>query len=305
MTQSEKTPILVIDDKPDEIRDQVALGLSDRVRVLVVHPRDVELSQLEDSDLVLVDYKLEDWSERDLQSVSLKPATGLALAVLLREQVDRSQKNRLTAFALHTGHLDDIQGRLPPATAEHVLARLSNLEWVFSKKGCRRYRQMTLLADAVRQLPKDWPSESTDSVSEVRRLLGMEGGIESLERCWQDVLECRVPVHDLTEGGHGIIFVRWLLHEILPYPSFLWSEHWVAARLGITVEALRQVVGGDSLLARDLKSMSYTGILAGFLGDRWWRGSLENYVWKLANHSNAEDGRHARDRSDWPIHIPR
>lgn len=289
MTQNRKTPILVIDDEPDEVRNHVALGLDDQVKALVVHPREVEKSDLKNSDLVLVDYKLEEWSERDAQSVSLKPATGLALAVVLREQVDRSQKDRLTAFALHTGHLGEIQGRLPSSTAQHVLARMSNLEWVFSKTDCRRFQQMTLLANAVQQLPKNWPPKSQESVSEVRRLLGMDESFGSIDRCWQDILECRVPINDLTEGGHGILFVRWLLHEILPYPSFLWSEYWVAARLGITAESLREVVGGDSLLARDLKSMSYTGILAGFLGDRWWRGILEDYVWELANQCKAED----------------
>ena len=289
MTHNEKTSILVIDDRPDEVRSQVALGLGDQVKALVVHPRKVEESDLENSDLVLVDYKLEEWSERDAQSVSLKPATGLALAVVLREQVDRSRKDRLTAFALHTAHLGEIQGRLPPSTAQHVLARMNNLEWVFSKTECRRFQQMTLLANAVQQLPKNWPPKSQESVSEVWRLLGMDGSFRSFDRCWQDVLECRVPINDLTEGGHGIQFIRWLLHEILPYPSFLWSEYWVAARLGITVESLREVLRGNSPLAENLQALCYSGILEGFLGERWWRGLLENYVWELASQSNEEE----------------
>ncbi len=28
--------------------------------------------------------------------------------------------------------------------------------------------------------------------------------------------------------------------------------------------------------------MQYSGLLAGFLGERWWRGALEDYVWDLA-----------------------
>ena len=289
MTHSEKTSILVIDDKPDEVRSQVELGLGDEVKALVLHPREVEKSDLENSDLVLVDYKLEEWSERDAQSVSLKPATGLALAVVLREQVDRSRKDRLTAFALHTAHLGEIQGRLPSSAAQHVLARMNNLEWVFSKTECQSFRQMTLLANAVQQLPKNWPPKSQESVSEIRRLLGMDGSFNSFDRCWQDVLECRVPINDLTEGGHGILFIRWLLHEILPYPSFLWSEYWVAARLGITVESLREVLRGNSPLAENLQTLCYSGILEGFLGERWWRGLLENYVWELSSQSNEEE----------------
>ena len=280
-----KPSILLIDDKPDDLRNKIALDLDDRAITNVVHPEDIEISDLEDADLVLVDYLLDSWSERDAQSISLRPATGMALAVVLREQVDRFQKDKLTAFALHTGHLDDIRGRrLSSTTAQHVLARLNNLEWVFPKEGRHRYEQMALLADAIRQLPSQWPEDSDDSsTSRVRQLLAMNEEANSFERCWRDVLDCRVPVHELTAGGHGILFIRWLLHQVLPYPSFLWEEHWVAARLRISVDVLREVMAGDSDLAKNLKSMRYSGILAGFLKDRWWRGALEDYVWELAS----------------------
>ena len=290
MRKIEKPSILVIDDEPDDLRDQVDLRLNDQATTNIAHPHDVELSNLQDADLVLVDYRLEKWTERDIQSViSLQPATGLALAVVLREQVDRSDKDRLTAFALHSGHLGDIQGRLPPATAQHVLARLNNLEWAFPKTESRRYDQMVLLAGAVRQLPKNWPQDSKDSTSKVRHLLAMDEDNESFERCWRDVQECRAPVHELEAGGHGLLFVRWLLHQILPYPSFLWAEHWVAARLGISADALHKVIEGNSSLAKDLKAMRYSGILAEFLGLRWWRGALEDYVWELGGGRSAEE----------------
>jgi len=35
-------------------------------------------------------------------------------------------------------------------------------------------------------------------------------------------------------------------------------------------------------LAKELQAMRYSGILSGFLGNRWWRGALEDYVWELA-----------------------
>ena len=287
----EKPSILVIDDESGDLRFQLDLGLADRVTANVIHPRDVEMSDLESADLVLVDYRLDSWPERDEQPVSLNPATGMALAVVLREQVDRSQEDKLTAFALHTGRLGEIQGRFSSATAQHVLARLNNLEWVFSKSESRRYEQMVLLADAIRQLPSQWPGDSYGSTSVVRQLLAMDENDETFERCWRDVRECRAPVHELTAGGHGILFIRWLLHQVMPYPSFLWAEHWVAARLRISVGALREVLAGNSNLARALESRRYSGILAGFLGDRWWRGALEDYVWELAGGHGAEDHR--------------
>ena len=291
MMKIEKPSILVIDDESDNLGSQIDLGLADRATASAIHPRDVEMSDLKNADLVLVDYRLDSWPERDAQSVSLNPATGMALAVVLREQVDRSQEGKLTAFALHTGRLGEIQGRFSSATAQHVLARLNNLEWVFSKSESRRYEQMVLLADAIRQLPSQWPGDSYGSTSVVRQLLAMEENDEPFERCWRDVLDCRVPVHELTAGGHGILFIRWLLHQVLPYPSFLWAEHWVAARLRISVDALREVLAGNSDLVKDLESMRYSGILAGFLRDRWWRGALEDYVWELAGRHRAEEQR--------------
>ena len=281
MMTTERPSILVIDDKEQD-SETAALGLSDRATTTVVHPQDVEISQLENADLVLVDYQLDHWSERDAQPVSLKPKNGMALAIVLREQVDRSGDGRLTAFALHTGHLSDIQGRLPSKTAQHVLARINNLEWTFQKDEERRYDQMIVLADAMRQLPTQWPTDLDGSTATVQQLLAMGEDKNSFERCWQDVLNCRVPVDDLTEGEHGILFARWLLHEILPYPCCLWEAHWVAARLQISVETLQDVLVGNSSLAEDLHSMRYTGILAEFLGARWWRGALEDYVWELA-----------------------
>ena len=290
MMNVEIPSILVVDDEPDELRDAIALELEDRANSEVIHPHDVELPHLEKADLVLVDYRLDKWKERDAHSViSLQPANGIALVAVLREHVDQSPKDKLTAFALHSSHLDEIQGRLPTVIAQHVLARLNNLEWAFPKDERRRYEQMVLLADAVRQLPRRWPQNSDDSASEARDLLKMNKDNESFDRCWRDVVECRAPLSELTAGQHGILFIRWLLNQVMPYPCFLWETHWVAVRLGISVDALQQVLEGSSRLAEDLESMRYSGILSTFLGDRWWRGSLEDYVWELAGESEAEE----------------
>ncbi len=277
----EKPSILVIDDKEQDSQ-ATALGLGDRATTTIVHPQDVETSQLENADLVLVDYQLDLWPDRDAQPASLRPTTGMALASVLREQVDLSESSRLTAFALLTGHLKDIRGRLPSETAQHVLARMNNLEWVFSKGENGRHHKMQLLARAVRQLPRNWPSAPEQSDATVRRLLGIKKKRTWFDRCWGDVLDCRVPANELTSGMHGILFIRWLLHQVLPYPCFLWEEHWVAARLQISLGALHDVLKTESALSRDLGSMRYSGILAEFLGGRWWRGALEDYVWKLS-----------------------
>ena len=82
MKNVQKPSILFIDDEADELNPQVALRLDGRATANVLHPRDVEMSDLKSTDLVLVDNRLDRWPERDAQSVSLKPANGMALTVV-------------------------------------------------------------------------------------------------------------------------------------------------------------------------------------------------------------------------------
>ncbi len=126
--------ILVIDDKPDEISGGIVANLEDDAQVTVLHPDDIESTHLQRANLVLVDYRLEEWPKRDNQaSVAFKLKSGLSLAVVLREYIDNvNATDKTVAFALHTAHLQELRGWLPELTAEHVLARLNNLEWVFS-----------------------------------------------------------------------------------------------------------------------------------------------------------------------------
>ena len=279
MPHIEKPSILVIDDEPDALCNEVALGLNNKASANVVHPHEVELSQLQNADLVLVDFRLDRWNERDAQSaISLQPATGLALAVVLREQVDQSDTDELTAFALYSAHLSDIQGRLPLATAQHVLARLNNLEWAFPKTEPRRYQQMVLLAAAVRKLPRTWPQDAHGSTAAGQSLLAIQEDGKSFERCWRDVLECRPPVHELTAGGHGILFVRWLLHQIMPYPSILWAEHWVAAILGDSDEPpfpkSLPIPRLPSIFVTPMSAVEF--VLGELYQDEWAKASAQN-----------------------------
>ena len=305
MTTTHTKPfILVVDDEPDKTLSDVELGFFDsidRVSFGVQHPQDVEFTDVEKADLVLVDYCLDDWPERDAQEcIGLKPITGMGLAGILRDHADRSKTDRLTAFALHSAHLDDMRGRLPAVSVPHVLARLNNLEWAFPKTEPRRYDQMVILAEAVRRLPRKWPEAEEESASELKTLLGLDEEVSWSERCWREVHECLPPIHDLRDGGHRVLPIRWLLHQIMPYPTFLWADHWAAARLRIPVEEFLAVLDEKSELSQELKAMRYLGVLSGFLGNRWWRGALEHYVWKLAGRGagDAETLRAAlRDRT--------
>ena len=71
----EKPFILIIDDDPDRVRAEATLLLAQRAVAHVVHPKEIELPDLNRADLVLVDYVLDKWEARDAQSV-ISPQTG-------------------------------------------------------------------------------------------------------------------------------------------------------------------------------------------------------------------------------------
>lgn len=290
-SKNKKPCILVVDDVPDEIRDTVAAGLGGRAKIIVRHPREIDRSDVYISDLVLVDYRLAKWPERDaLKCISTMPKTGMSLATILREYVDESNyHNQVTAFSLHTAHLHEVRGRLPSSTAQHAIARLNNLEWVFPKDEPHRFEQMIILAKAIQELQFNWPKSNADSLAKFKSVLGLQEKRSWVNRCWRDVRDSYSPVYELSAGEHQIQIVRWLLHQVMPYPCFLWDKHWVAARLQIPINEFCRVVNGENQLAKDLHSMRYSGLLSGFLGERWWRGAIEDYVWNLTTAQSSNE----------------
>ena len=282
--------ILVVDDEADRLERGLALALSEKAELVVRHPRDVESEDVGRAHLVLMDYRLDDWPEREEQPAAFNIHTGLALATVLRELADESANGRLTTVALHTGHLSDASRRIRPPYSRHVVARLNNLEWVFEKNDPDpdHHRRVVQLASAAQRLRGDWPADPLASEARARQLLDLDGEADWSSRAWEAVRECQPPVYELRGGPHGVLFLRWLLHQILPYPCFLWDVNWVAARLRIPVDDLERLMASDCSLARDLERLKYTGLMAGFLGDRWWRTAMEDYVWELGSRSSGE-----------------
>ena len=288
--RADRPVILVVDDKADELRSGLEHRLKGDAQVLVWHPQDVGPEDLGRAHLVLMDYRLEDWPEREAQPSAFNIRTGLALATVLREAVDEGANGRLTAVALHTGHLSDVRGRIRPPHSRHVVARLNNLEWVFEKSDLDRYRGMVQLARGAQLLQGDWPVDPSASEARAQELLRLDVENEWAERAWREVRECQPPVYELGGGHYGVLFLRWLLHQILPYPCFLWDATWVAARLRLQVDDLERLVKSDCELARDMEQFKYAGMLDGFLGDRWWRTAVEDYTWILGGESSGRSG---------------
>ena len=285
--ERDNRPVILVVDDEVELQRGLASALDRKAQLMVRHPSDIEHADLGKAHLVLMDYRLDDWPERDAQPAAFNIRTGLSLATVLREATDEVANGHLTAVALHTGHLSEASGRIRPPHSKHVVARLNNLEWVFEKRHPKRFRGVLQLARAAQSLAPDWPASPSASEARARGLLKLDEENGWADRAWREVRECQPPLYELAGGPHGALFLRWLLHQVLPYPCFLWDVNWVAARLRLRVDDLERLVESDCELARDLERMKYSGILNGFIGDRWWRTAMEDYAWELGGGSSS------------------
>jgi hypothetical protein len=293
--------ILFIDDNIDSV---ATAGFAGRADVAVLHPGEVELKDLEWADAILVDLRLTDWPERDrLTSVALQPPDGLALTAVLRARLD--DESRPVAFALLSAELKDVYAGLSPTNHEHAIARALNLEWVY-RKGIAAgnsdpskidrsdfVTSVVSLANAVSRLPIPWPSPLDPAVDEtVEQLLGIPRPVLAKwqTRATATVLECHPPRHELAFATHGLSFLRWLLHRILPYPTFLLSVPYAAARLRVTPASFARAWSTSRQFRELLEPSRYSGILHDFDGMKWWRAGLDALIWDLTDGNPFDAG---------------
>lgn len=278
--------ILVIDDEP-AVGSALKSKLQDRAVVTPVHPRDLEDRHLVGKQLVLIDLRITDWDERSSFPLACQPLTGLGLSAVLKDHIiERLRDSRPVAFALHSGHTEDLSRGLPLEERPHVLAAANNLAWVFLKGTTELEHQVLSLASAVGALPTEWdPSDFAAVRAQVERLLGLTETDWSA-RAWSDVEGCHPPLHSLSQQSHGLAFVRWLLHRILPYPCFLFDARRLAVRFRLDFTQLSgALTERSSGLSRALSPYRYSGIASDFLGERWWGAGIETFAW------NTTDGR--------------
>lgn len=276
--------ILIIDDQDTNSASKQRLALKNVARAQTLHPQEVDLKDLTWANLVLVDFKLDSWPERDnLDAISLQPRDGLALASVLRRQLENKSGTSPTAFAIYTGQIADLAGPLPPENRNHALARINNLEWVF-EKGKDVSSQVITLAKAVRELPPSWSIKGRYPRERLAELLNINTKSKESEQLLQDVEMCLPPIHELSQWSHGLAIVRWLLHRILPYPCFLWDSYHLAARL----RGERETILANKRLRQRLRECEYDGILAGFLGPRWWRAKIETLLWQVTSGKSSD-----------------
>lgn len=293
-----KPTILIIDDVPE---NQNALSLlvetsaDEPIAVMVRHPRDVDEIDLKQANLILLDYDLGDWPERDENgSICQRPADGLALGAVIRSQLKILGYSAPVSFAIYTGELAKLASPLPSDNREHALAGLVNVDWIFQKSANAEIliKQVTDLALAVERLPETWSSEG--ALTQLGELLGLDFHESENQQYLNDIENCLPPIHELSEWSHGIAVIRWLLHRIFPYPTFLLNIHYLAARFRLDPPSLASQLTLDKSLYAILNEFQYNGILSDFSDARWWRSGIEDFLWKITK-GNSADFRAVRD----------
>jgi hypothetical protein len=283
-----KPKILLVDDESTE-REQrlLAESLKPFAVVGLRGPEQLTKDDLLDAELVLLDFNLGKWTQlTDEVPIARRPVNGLALAAVLRSHLvdEHSKSPHATAFALRSGFLAELIGDAAGSRGTHLIARLNNLDWVFhkGKKGEGSEEQILSLARAVGTLRKGWKRKGDTYRESLEKLLALPKEPWSTT-AREDIDSCQPPVEELVGSSHGIPFLRWLLHRILPYPCFLWSETRLANRLRLPEARLAALLGMRTTLANRLRKAQYSGILGDFAGRRWWAAGVESALWDLTD----------------------
>lgn len=283
--------VLIVDDDPAGRAGALAgtlnlLGVS----TAAISPESVTQGHLDDARLILVDQRLERWTEpRDKAlsgiphgdwPVSTRPQTGVALAAVLRSQIRDGQA---CGVALLSANLEDLVQRYSASVTEHAAARLHDLEWAFSKNdapGLPQLANRVIALDeaigatvAAFQSPKQTPTETLAALFQL-----------PVDASWaasatRDMLSTSPPVHQFAAATDGLSVVRWLSQRVLPYPTFLLDQPRVSLGLGIDPESFQ---ANEQPLTELLGSREFRGPLRDFANRRWWRAGIQSLVRELS-----------------------
>ena len=283
MPRRQPPRVFIVDDEPERATLRFIKG----AELTVLHPEDLENQHIVEADLMLVDQHLSRWEERDRNSLACRPLDGLALSSVIRSHVRKEKRDPPAAIALLSAQLEDLTAGDEP-TRHHLIARTFGLEWVFDKSD-ENEAQIVSLGRAVGSIQK-LIEDDTDEYDHLSVGLGLEPS-EWFDIAQEDIANSRPPLHSVSKWTGGMAILRWLLHQVLPYPTFLWDRHQLAIRLGVSTDWLSEELDGESSELRSvLEQFRYNGPLSDFLGDRWWGSGVNHHLWlNTIGHDSLQD----------------
>ncbi|MFG1998615.1 hypothetical protein ACGFNU_05645 [Spirillospora sp. NPDC048911] len=266
--------VLIIDDEPEEQQQAAAVLRTQGLAVAVRAPEEVTEDDLMHADVFAIDQYYQ-WAGDDPrpQQVAFSPPDGLALAGI----VARRKQNRISrppVVVLRTGHLDELAGGLPRAVKVPMMSAQYNIDWMLSKTDESAGDKLIQLADAADALRRLGAAGNQGAA-----WLAVPQNASWADEALLEVAVCRPPEHSMADYTHGIAWLRWFAHRVLPFPSFLVSDVKAAVLLGLShAEFHAQVSDPASPLGSKIIEFRYTGELCDLVGRRWWRAGLETFA---------------------------
>jgi hypothetical protein len=283
--------IVFIDDEPDPIRTLV--NSCARGRFEFFDPKTPSeltkgLDAAKSADLLVLDFF---WGAQDDQAAALIDDNGLSI---LRKWF-RVVKDSRPPTALVSNHIEKVLLSATPAGKRHIDAKKLGVEWVGEKDD---FDSILELANESERI-----AVATKSMRRVRRANSERNtrhpALEFLcvsvlgapkKARWKATLERQVDSSrppqfiSLGETACSREIMAWLLHNVLPYPSFLLTDLHAAVRLGIELSSFEKLACSErkSRLSVAIKEALYSGPLDRFLGRRWWRAGIDYLVWTLS-----------------------
>jgi hypothetical protein len=269
--------VLIVDDQPATAANGLAQNLEMiGVSAEAMEPDEVDERGLLRADLVLVDFKLENWdvaSGGSGERVARSPRDGLALAAVLASRLRADE--RVHGIALYSAELDMLVRDFSSAVTEHAAARINGIDWAFQKEAVPDVpptaRRVAQFVEAIQRLSDTWGADGDDGLTQLKKLLAVPetGWAEVATR---DILAAQPPIHQFAESSRGITVIRWLAQRVLPYPTFLLDSRQLAAACGARPESLEE--GDIETLDAVFDQGLYRGSLDEFLGPRWWKPAV-------------------------------
>lgn len=288
--------IVYFDDEPELIRAQIErLGLTgfSVFDSLNEQERKVGFVQSNSADLLVLDFF---WGNQDDPDAARTDENGLSALQKWR----RLLKDARPATALVSSDIEKAISSKNPQKRWHIDAEKLGVEWVGKKDEIERIVALATASENIRRTIKSSRKPAISGSQRRATAPALSTLCFSVLKAprnarWKLSAERQVdharPPQPPTEGNDGYSreILAWLLHKVLPYPSFLMSNQQSAVRLGITLASFEKLtsIRNRSKLGEQIKQTLYTGPLDEFAGKKWWRAGIDHLVW---SQSQSDDG---------------